>query len=155
MPTHRIENCTDPDLASRLRLDFQVAMGGPLEVAEEIRFLEANRDHFARGFADGTVCVFLVRLENEIAGCVVLQEQRMTPNLHIPSGRTGLVLNMHVHDRFRRRGIGEGLMREVESEARRRGLDRLDLKATDMGEPLYRKLGWGEPRGGKPMEMYL
>jgi GNAT superfamily N-acetyltransferase len=150
-----IGTCDDPDLACRMRLAFQVEMTGPLGEEGEKRFLQANREHFVRGFADGSVVFYLARVGGEVAGCVVLQEQWMTPNRLVPSGRTGLVLNMHVLDGFRRRGVGEALMREVEAEAKRRGMDRLDLKATAMGEPLYRKFGFDTPRGGKPLERYL
>ena len=79
----------------------------------------------------------------------------MIPNHRVPAGRTGMVLNVLVRDGFRRIGIGMALMRGIEAEGRSRGLDRLDLKATEMGEPLYRKLGWIDASGGRPMELDL
>lgn len=79
----------------------------------------------------------------------------MIPNRPCPSGRTGLVLNLHVDDEFRRQGVGEALMRAIEAVGRERNLDRLDLKASEMGEPLYRNLGWVDATGGKSMELSL
>lgn len=154
LPFH-IAPCRDVDQCVDLRIEFLVAMGGALDPAFEARLREANRLHLQEGFADGSVLVLVARVEGRIAGCVVLQQQSIPPNRPAPSGRTGLVLNLHVREAFRRRGLGEALMRALEAEGRNRGLDRLELKATEMGEPLYRRLGWGDPYGGKPMELSL
>ncbi|MBK8804309.1 MAG: GNAT family N-acetyltransferase [Fibrobacteres bacterium] len=155
MDSFEISQLLDPDLASQLRLTFQIAMSGPLSPTDQNAFVRTNREYFEKGFTEGFVVFFVAKSLDEIAGCVVLQELRMPPNMYLPSGRYGLVMNMHVYDKFRRIGIGERLMREIEDEARRRHMDRIDLKATEMGESLYRKLGWSEPRGGKSMELYL
>jgi len=154
LPFH-IAPCRDVAQCVDLRIEFQIAMGGPLEPALEARLREANRSHLQEGFADGSVLVLVARAQGEIAGCVMLQQQSLLPNRPVPSGRTGLVLNLHVREAFRRRGLGEALMRALEAEGRNRGLDRLELKATEMGESLYRRLGWGDPYGGKPMELSL
>ncbi len=136
-------------------MEFQTVMGLALDPEFTLRLRESNRRHFERGFADDSIVVLLARVGEELAGCVMLQEQIMIPNRPVPSGKIGLVLNMHVPEAFRRQGIAQALMRAVEEEGRRRGLDRLDLKATEMGEPLYRKLGWVDPWGGRPMEFSL
>jgi ribosomal protein S18 acetylase RimI-like enzyme len=150
-----IAPCPDVALCVDLRIEFLTAMTSPLETALETRLREANRRHLQEGFADGSVLMLVARVHGEIAGCVLLQQQTIAPNLPVPSGRTGLVLNLHVREPFRRRGLGEALMRALEAEGRNRGLDRLELKATEMGEPLYRRLGWSDPYGGKPMELPL
>jgi len=150
-----IVHTTDIELAVELRVEFQELMSGPIPLEGIAGFREANRIHFRAGFADGSVVVFLVSVDDAVAGCAMLQEQRMIPNLLVPTGRTGMALNVMVREAFRRQGLGETLMRAVEAEGRARGLDRLDLKATELGEPLYRRLGWGEPKGGEPMERSL
>lgn len=148
-----VEASTDVDLCVDLRIDFQVLMGGPLDPSGEATLRSANRAHMERGFADDSVLVLLASVDGELAGCVMLQEQTMIPNRPCPTGRTGLVLNLHVFEKFRRRGVGAALMEAIEAEGRRRRLDRLDLKATEMGEPLYRELGWVDATGGRPMEL--
>ncbi len=150
-----IAPCRDVALCVNLRIEFLTTMTGPLEPALETRLREANELHLQEGFADGSVLLLLARVDGDIAGCVLLQQQSIPPNLPVPSGRTGLVLNLHVREPFRRRGLGEALMRALEAEGRNRGLDRLELKATEMGESLYRRLGWSDPYGGKPMELSL
>lgn len=150
-----IESSTDLDLCIDLRIAFQILMGGPLEPGLETRLRRANREHLERGFADGSIAALLARADGALAGCVMLQEQSMLPNRPCPTGRTGLILNLHTFDEYRRMGVGAALMRAVEAEGRARGLDRLELKATEMGEPLYRTLGWRDATGGRPMELPL
>ena len=154
MPALSIQISRDLALAVELRVEFQELMSGSLPPETAPAFREANRAHFLAGFGDGSVVMLLAAVDGTLAGCTMLQIQRMIPNRHVPSGKTGMVLNVLVREPFRRMGVGEALMRAVETEGWSRGLDRLDLKATEMGELLYRKLEWGEPMGGKPMEIY-
>jgi len=153
--TARIERTRDIPVCVDLRIEFQVLMGGPLEPEFEARLREANRLHLERGFAEESTVVWIAKVGTEIAGCVMLQEQRIIPNRSVPNGRTGLVLNLHVRDGFRRRGIGERLMREVEAGGRALGLGRLELQATEMGEGIYRRMGWKDPHGGTALELTL
>lgn len=150
-----VESTTDLDLCIDLRIAFQILMGGPLEPALEDRLRRTNREYLERGFADGSVVAMLARVDGALAGCAMLQMQTMIPNRPCPTGRTGLVLNLHVFDDHRRMGVGTALMRAMELEGRARALDRLELKASEMGEPLYRMLGWRDATGGKPMELPL
>jgi ribosomal protein S18 acetylase RimI-like enzyme len=54
----------------------------------------------------------------------------------------GYILNVYVAPEHRRRGLAEQLMARAKLEGERRGLDYLVLHATDMGRPMYEKLGW-------------
>lgn len=154
-PRITIEPSRNIELCVGMRMDFQVLMGGALPADQEAHLRRTNTEHLRRGFADGSVEVLIARVDGELAGCVMMQEQIMIPNRPCPSGRTGLVLNLHVDDEFRRQGVGEALMRAIEAVGRERNLDRLDLKASEMGEPLYRNLGWVDATGGKSMELSL
>lgn len=154
MPVVSIQTSRDVALAVELRVEFQELMSGPFPPGAVAAFREANRMHFEAGFGSDGVVVLLATMDDVLAGCAMLQMQRMIPNRHVPSGKTGLVMNVMVRDGYRRMGVGAALLRAVEAEGWARGLDRLDLKATEMGELLYGKLGWGEPKGGKPMEIY-
>jgi ribosomal protein S18 acetylase RimI-like enzyme len=84
--------------------------------------------------------------DGELAGSVQLQRATM------PNGRhRGEVMKLMVHRRFRGRGFARILMRAVEDEARRMGLELLvlDTMQGDVAEGLYRKLGW-HPAGVIP-----
>jgi GNAT superfamily N-acetyltransferase len=61
---------------------------------------------------------------------------------HPTQDRHGYVLNVFVDPAHRGKGLAKELMRLTTDEARRRGLQLMVLHATEMGRPLYEKLGW-------------
>lgn len=85
--------------------------------------------------------LFCALAGEEVVGTVQLY---LSPEPNAP--HRGEVYKLLVRQDFQRRGIGEALMRAVESEARRRGrmLLLLDTVAGGAGERLYRRLGWRE-----------
>jgi ribosomal protein S18 acetylase RimI-like enzyme len=52
------------------------------------------------------------------------------------------VLNVYVAPAWRRRGVGEALMRAVLDALAARGIRRIVLHASDNGRPLYERLGF-------------
>jgi GNAT superfamily N-acetyltransferase len=74
---------------------------------------------------------------------MVLREQ--PGNFDVPNGRTGYILNIFTLKEFRKNGIASLLMQKLIDEGKRLKLDRLELKATQAGEPIYRQLGFVEP----------
>lgn len=57
-------------------------------------------------------------------------------------GPQGLVLNVFTEEGWRRRGLGELVMRTIEQWSRENGLASLVLHASEMGRSLYERLGW-------------
>jgi len=65
-------------------------------------------------------------------------------------GPQGLVLNVYTEKEWRRKGLGELVMRTIEQWARENGLASLVLHASEMGRSLYERMGWVQSN-----EMYL
>lgn len=59
-------------------------------------------------------------------------------------GLTGSLFNVYVDPAYRRQGIARELMRRVIERSEELGLDRLELRATQMGYNLYRSIGFVE-----------
>jgi GNAT superfamily N-acetyltransferase len=57
-------------------------------------------------------------------------------------GPEAIVLNVYVAPAWRRRGVGEALMRAVLDALVARGIRRIVLHASDNGRPLYERLGF-------------
>jgi GNAT superfamily N-acetyltransferase len=77
------------------------------------------------------------------AGTCLLAQKEIEPCHPLSPWLAGLFVDAD----FRRRGVGEALVRAVELEARQQGHDRIYLY-TDETEPFYHKLGWTvEERG--------
>jgi GNAT superfamily N-acetyltransferase len=83
---------------------------------------------------------------NEIVGFAGMLLFSLPPYLGKCNRKVGHVLSFFTYPQFRSKGIGDKLMKYIIEEAKILGLDRLDLIATPMGEPLYRKNGFKEPR---------
>ena len=63
---------------------------------------------------------------------------------HPGEGRRGYILNVFVEPEHRGRGLARSLMDLAIAEGRRRGLSYMILHATQMGRPMYEKLGWAQ-----------
>lgn len=60
----------------------------------------------------------------------------------IELGPEAIVLNVYVESAWRRRGVGEALMRAVLAALAERGVHRIVLHASDDGRRLYERLGF-------------
>jgi ribosomal protein S18 acetylase RimI-like enzyme len=60
----------------------------------------------------------------------------------IELGPEAIILNVYVDPAWRRRGVGEALMRSVLSALAERNISRIVLHASDDGRRLYQRLGF-------------
>jgi len=75
---------------------------------------------------------------------------------HLPStwnvtGRRGHIASMSTEPAARRQGHARQIMVELLDWFDVRGIKRIDLTATSMGEPLYRSVGFADPGNGLPL----
>lgn len=87
------------------------------------------------------------------AGLIRLDEVLGSPRF--PKGLVGHVGSVAVDPEWRRRGIGESILRFLIDEARRRGVERVELHATPDGESIYRRLGFRDRQGGVELRLDL
>ena len=77
---------------------------------------------------------------------------RVMPTFHNPTGHCAYIMNMYVRPAYRRRGIATAMLDVLVADARRQGVGRIGLEATDMGRPLYERYGFIRPgRDGAAM----
>jgi len=107
----------------------------PFPVADAARWWEAQ----AAAVAAGDLRPVVARLGGEIVGCACLVPSRKANSPHRAE-----VVKVLVHRRARHRGIGAGLMAEIEDLARADGrwLLILDTTTGSDADRLYRRLGW-------------
>ena len=138
MEIRRAALCDLP-LVMEVRQTFlREVIGAEIEPA----YQNATKDYVERHLADGSLlCYFLEEQETLLSFCMLsLYETLPLPGY--VTGRTGLLLNVYTPPEARKRGHAETLLRAVIQEAKRLGLEKLNLSFTDAGRPLYQKLGF-------------
>lgn len=123
----------------------------PAEQAEQIRSM------LPRYYAKHLNCDFfayVAEASGKIIGSAFLVLNEMPPNPSFPHGRTGTVLNVYVSPEYRHKSVASQLMELLISDARAMELDYIELKASEDGYPLYKKLGFGDSVSHfKPMKL--
>ena len=93
-----------------------------------------NRDCFCyTAKADGTA---------HACACAILCVTEKPANPHFPNGKTGYVLGVFTEQEYRGQGCATRIMQHLIADAKRLGLDLVTLSASDMGRPIYEKLGF-------------
>ena len=64
-----------------------------------------------------------------------------------PTGRCAFLMNVYTAPEYRRQGVAARVVRACIEDARARGAGSLLLESTQMGEPLYRSLGFAPAKG--------
>ncbi len=93
-----------------------------------------NKDLFAFGAFCGTKMIsaaMLLIIEKPCNPCFI-------------KGRVGEVFNVYTLEEYRRKGAAYNLLKNLLEFAKKRNLDLIELKATNDGYPLYKKLGFYE-----------
>ena len=100
--------------------------------------LAYSREYFENG--DQTT---VLALDGErVIGCATLCYIRMMPTYSHPAGKRAHLMNVYTAEAFRRQGIAERMVTMLIEGAWDRGVTEISLDATEMGRPLYEKLGF-------------
>jgi GNAT superfamily N-acetyltransferase len=133
---------------SDILLEFRLAMIEDVFRADEhapawdaVELREANRRWLAGHF--GRDCAaWLAEIDGQIAGCAAVVWFDHPPTPTNPGGVEAYILNVYTRPEWRRRGVARALMEQVVSEARKAGVRRIWLRASDEGRPLYEEMGF-------------
>jgi ribosomal protein S18 acetylase RimI-like enzyme len=99
--------------------------------------------------ADGPLQAFVADdpgRPGRLAACSVGVIQAHLPSPHNPSGMSGYILNVATDPAHRRQGHARAVVTATLDWMRDRGIERVDVHASEQAEALYRDLGFHEPR---------
>jgi hypothetical protein len=132
---------------------LQEAQGTPDKELETI-LRKSLRQYFEHSLENNSFISWIAEYENKSIGFSGMVMREQPGNLEIPNGRTGYILNMFTVKEYRKNGICGMLFQKLIDEAKQLKLDRLDLHATQDGEPIYRQFDFAEPHD-KVLELRL
>ena len=118
-----------------------------LEAGRPAHAVEAAEEPFLRWLQpkleDGSYLGWMVEAEDRVIAGIGLIVLDWPPHpLHPTESRRGYILNVYVELEFRGKGLAKHLMLTVQAEALRMGIGYLTLHASDLGRPVYERLGW-------------
>lgn len=142
MISFRTSTPDDFDLLVDLRLLFLLEGKEPPPPDQQLQSRETYATYLQQQLQRGCFVGYLGFVDGQPACVAGLLLYDLPPLLHQRQRKLGHVLNFYTLPAHRNQGHGTALMQFIVADARRRGLDRLFLNATAMGEPLYRKFGF-------------
>jgi ribosomal protein S18 acetylase RimI-like enzyme len=142
----------DIDELVECRLEMRLEReAGNMNIGIE-EFRSRNYDYFKKHLPDDSFISWIALDEGNIAATSGLCFFCTPPAFSNPSGNTAYIMNIYTKPGYRNRGIASKLMGHIIQEARSKECSKITLHASDMGRPIYEKLGFRDVNGD--MELY-
>ena len=105
---------------------------------------ESLRDFFREKFENGTLVEFFGVEDGEIIATSAVIFMRYPPSFRFPTGIRGYITNVYTDPSHRRKGIATKMITLAVEEAKKHGIRKLILMASDHGKPVYQRFGFRE-----------
>jgi GNAT superfamily N-acetyltransferase len=125
----------------RLRLAYIIDDYGSISESEHQAMEEILPDYFERRLGKELIA-FVARAGGRLVAAAYLLIIEKPANPSMPNGLVGEVFSVFTEREYRCKGISTRLMNDMIAYAREKRLCHIDLKATDEGYSLYKKLGF-------------
>jgi predicted acetyltransferase len=140
--TYHIAGISDVEIVVDNRILFALELSGQQSPDKVAKLKKEMNTYFQRATAEGSCLSVIARCGGEVAGIGSVHYRQMPGNFKNPSGRWGYIMNMYTIPKFRRKGVCKGILNELVSESRKKGITALELHATRAGEVVYRQNGF-------------
>lgn len=142
---------TTKDIAHLVELRKKQLLGEGMSPARDI---DAElHSFFTDKMADGSLINWLAVDGHHIIATASILFYDFPPTYAAGSGKKGYVTNMYTEPEYRKQGIAFALLSNIVDEARNAGVTRLFLSASDLGRPVYERIGFLQ--SDRYMEMSL
>ncbi|MDR2117872.1 MAG: GNAT family N-acetyltransferase [Planctomycetaceae bacterium] len=145
MINYRRANISDIEALVDIRLQF-LRYDKPDWAAEtDPEIATGIRQYYTEAIPTGECIHWLAESDNRIIGSGALSIRRFAPGLLLRNGKSAYIFNIYIVPDFRKQGIATEIIRRLIADAKQHGVTRLELHATEMGYPVYTKLGFRQP----------
>lgn len=84
---------------------------------------------------------------NQVVGVGSVDYHTEMPTSSNPTGKCAFLMNIYTDPAYRRQGIGARIVEKLIQDAKERGVSSILLEATEMGVPLYSRMGFVPAQG--------
>ena len=129
-------------------------------VAERLRFIKVTPEHehyeeirhncrafFQKGLAEQSCDAVIAEKDGCCIGTAIAFYYLSVPSSRNHTGKNAYITSVFVEPDYRRRGIASEMLGRIVQKAQAYGCVNIMLTATDMGKPLYEKLGFIQTPG--------
>jgi len=103
---------------------------------------KANREYYTRAISGGEHIACFAFEDGVFAGCGGICFSKEMPSPDNPTGNCGYLMNIYTRPAFRRKGVGNDIVRWLVGQAHQRRIIKISLEASSKGRALYEKLGF-------------
>ena len=139
MIEYRIATKEDMELLMDSRLEMLHVVN---HISEDESFSDELVAYSREYFENGDQTTVLALDGERVIGCATICYIRMMPTFSHPSGKRAHLMNVYTAEAYRRQGIADRMVTMLIENAWDRGVTEISLDATEMGRPLYEKLGF-------------
>ena len=111
------------------------------------------REFFTGKFQEDSIVQWLAEEDGKIIATAAIIFMTYPPSFRYPTGVRGYITNVYTAPEYRGRGIATSMVERVKEEARKRGIRKLILMASEHGKPVYLRLGFAESEVWMDMDL--
>ena len=126
---------------TNLRIAYLTEDHGHLTDEEKERITSSLPDYYKKHL-NNDLFVYICTKDIEIVSCCFLLVTEKPANPDFLNGKTGTILNVYTKPEHRHHGYAKKLMELMLDDAGKMKLDYVELKATEDGYGLYKKIGF-------------
>lgn len=130
---------TDIELLMQSRMDTLRAVN---HLGSDYQFSDDFKSASRAFFLERDQSTVLAMDGDRVVGCATMCYIEIMPTFSHPSGKRAHLMNVYTDPARRREGIAFQMVSKLIDEAWSRGVTEIGLDATELGKPLYQKLGF-------------
>lgn len=124
-----------------MRIAYLTEINNKLSEKEMGALLTHLPDYYRRHMEKDFFAYLALEDGNPVSTVYLLVIERPA-NLNFITGKTGVLLNVFTCPDYRKRGLASKLLGMAMEDAKKLNVSNVELQATDMGIPVYEKLGF-------------
>jgi len=146
----------DLELLINLRFDYFTAEG-QIFTPEEKTALTANLTSYIKRHLNTDFFASISEIDGQPVSTAYLATSEKPANTTWPTGKIGTILNVFTFPEYRKKGCATACLNLLIDLAKRENCSYLELSASEMGKPVYEKLGFKIPAPSHftPMRLFL